>query len=300
MKYQHQVELVVDALPLVFKDTRIAMKGGTALNLFYHDMPRLSVDIDITYLPIEDRQTSFTNIHQILSDMKTSLKMALQCEVLASQKLDGKRETKLVVDRNDIQIKIEPNFTIRGAVFPAEHKDLSPKCAKEFGREISVRCLNRADLYGGKICAALDRQHPRDLFDVKIFFETGGFDRNVVDAFLYYLLSHNRPFHEVLAPNLKELREAFDSDFSGMTEKKIEIEELARVREDLVRKIRTELTDRDKNFLMAIAKGDPDWSLYSHPRIKDYPSIKWRLVNLSRMTKDKRLTQLKDLENVLS
>ncbi len=65
-RYVHQVELLLDVLPHTMKDHRFALKGGTAINLFYREMPRLSVDIDLCYLPIEDRLTSFKNIHESL------------------------------------------------------------------------------------------------------------------------------------------------------------------------------------------------------------------------------------------
>lgn len=60
--YAAQVALLVRALPLVADEPHFALKGGTAINLFYRDMPRLSVDIDLTYLPLDDRTTALANI----------------------------------------------------------------------------------------------------------------------------------------------------------------------------------------------------------------------------------------------
>lgn len=299
MKYRRQVELLVEALPFVFEDSRFAMKGGTALNLFLHDMPRLSVDIDITYLPIEDRATSFRHMHEILKLIQSKLKRSLGCEVTATQPLDGKKEVKLLVARDGVEIKIEPNFTIRGAVFPPENMALSPKCVEAFNQEVNVPCLSRADLYGGKICAALDRQHPRDLFDVMIFFETGGFDRQVVDAFVYYLLSHNRPFHEVLDPRFQDLQGDFDLEFTGMTEKAVELGELEKVRKRLIETLLASFSDRDKEFLMSAALGKPDWTLYAHPVIQSYPSVLWRFKNMGVMGASKLEDQMKELGRVL-
>lgn len=302
MIYRQQVDLLIDALPLVFQDERIAMKGGTALNLFLHDMPRLSVDIDITYLPLDDRKTAFSNMHSILLQIQKRLKYSLGCEVNSSQKLDGsEREAKLVVERDGVQIKVEPNFTIRSSVFLPEKKDISQKCRKEYGKNANVPCLSRADLYGGKICAALDRQHPRDLFDVKIFFETGGFDRDVVAGFLFYLISHNRPFHEVLNPNLKPLQSSFDSEFFGMTETEVTLSDLEKTRTDLISTIHSNFTENDRHFLLSVANVNPIWELYSHPKIQDYPSVRWRLHNLKAMNGKKRQLQsdeLKDLMNL--
>lgn len=299
MIYGRQVDLLLDCLPFVFRDKRIALKGGTALNLFAHDMPRLSVDIDITYLPIEDRSTTFANMHAILKQIKANLERNIGCKVSSSQKLDGKKEAKLIVARNGVEIKIEPNFTIRGAVFPAEQKELSARCTKAFGHEVEVPCLSRADLYGGKICAALDRQHPRDLFDMKVFFETGGFDHKVIEAFLFYLISHNRPFHELLNPNLKALEGEFHAEFSGMTDDEVQLETLEEARLHLIRTLRSELTEQDRNFLLGIAKGAPDWGLYEHPEVQNYPSVRWRIHNLDQMEDAKRLAQFHELEKIL-
>lgn len=300
MIYRQQAELLIDTLPLVFQDDRIAMKGGTALNLFLHDMPRLSVDIDITYLPLEDRKTAFSNIHSILSKIQKRLQSTLGCEVNSSQKLDGsEKEVKLVVERNGVQIKVEPNFTIRGAVFSPEKRDIGQKCGKEFGKNATVPCLSRADLYGGKICAALDRQHPRDLFDVKIFFETGGFDRDVVAGFLFYLISHNRPFHEVLRPHLKSLQSSYNAEFLGMTETMVALSDLEETRTYLVSSVLSALTEKDRQFLLSVADVKPVWELYPYPKIQEYPSVRWRLQNLKAMNGKKRKIQSDELKNLL-
>ena len=61
-EYRRRAALLVRAIPLVATETCFALKGGTAINLFVRDMPRLSVDIDLTYLPVEDRRTSLAHI----------------------------------------------------------------------------------------------------------------------------------------------------------------------------------------------------------------------------------------------
>jgi len=63
--YKKQVDLLLDVLPFALVDDRFALKGGTAINLFHRDFPRLSVDIDLCYLPLEDRITTFKKIHTI-------------------------------------------------------------------------------------------------------------------------------------------------------------------------------------------------------------------------------------------
>ena len=65
-RYIDQVRLLIDVLPHIAKENVFALKGGTAINLFYRDMPRLSVDIDLTYLPVEDRNASLRHIDEAL------------------------------------------------------------------------------------------------------------------------------------------------------------------------------------------------------------------------------------------
>ncbi len=75
--------------------------------------------------------------------------------------------------------------------------------------EMEIPVLSFADLYGGKICAALDRQHPRDLFDIKLLSEARGLNEEVSQAFVIYLASHNRPMSELLSPNFQGMNGNF-------------------------------------------------------------------------------------------
>lgn len=61
-RYRSQVALLIRILPFVAEEPDFALKGGTAINLFVRDMPRLSVDIDLTYLPVQDRKASLAAI----------------------------------------------------------------------------------------------------------------------------------------------------------------------------------------------------------------------------------------------
>jgi predicted nucleotidyltransferase component of viral defense system len=74
--YYRQVQLLKSALPYVARETCFALKGGTAINLFHLPMPRLSVDIDLTYLPLEERGLSLMNaraaLQRIVDDMTQS------------------------------------------------------------------------------------------------------------------------------------------------------------------------------------------------------------------------------------
>ena len=286
-KYKKTVNLLLEILPFALKDERVALKGGTAINLFHRDFPRLSVDIDLCYLPLEDRTTTFKNLHSILSQIKDDLENNLGLKVNVNNPLDGKREAKLVANQKDIEVKIEPNFILRSSLFSPEEIDLSQKASKEFEKSVQARCLNIADTYGGKICAALDRQHPRDLFDVKFLLENEGITTDVKDSFLFYLISHGRPINELLDPNFKDISKEYSNEFLDMAKVNVTLDEIVAVRENLVIEIKKSLTEKDKNFLVGFVSNEPDWSLVRDSKIKDYPSVLWKLHNQKNMTKVK-------------
>jgi len=99
---------------------------------------------------------------------------------------------RATVETPEATIKIEPNTIFRGCVYPTLNRDLVGTAQQRFGLYVRVRTLSTADLYGGKLCAALDRQHPRDLFDVNVLMETDGITPEIRRAFVVYLAGHNR------------------------------------------------------------------------------------------------------------
>ena len=296
--YIHQVELLLDVLPIVMKDSRLVLKGGTAINFFYRDVPRLSVDIDLCYLPIEDRKTSFQNIHGILKEIKFSLKR-FNFKVKPSHPLNTQKEVRLFVKNKLAEIKVEPNFILRGSVFNPEIKTISKYITDIFHKQMEVKCLSFPDLFAGKIVAALSRQHPRDLFDIKYLLEKEGITEKIRKAFLVYLISSPRPIHEVLIPNLKDISEVTIQEFQEMVNTEVTLEELKNTRELLIDTIKKSLTDKEKHFLIGFKKLTPDWGLLGLEQAKTFPSVQWKLLNLKKMSSKKRNLQCKLLEEKL-
>ena len=296
--YSQQVRLLVRALPFVNRQQAFALKGGTAINLFLHDMPRLSVDIDLAYLPIEDRTTSLQSCKRALSEIAKDMR-STSPQYNVQEQLGKEDELRLLVVDNGVQIKIEVSPVLRGAVFEPVDKDIHPAVADVFGFA-QMTVLSEADLYGGKICAALDRQHPRDLFDVMMLLRAGGFDRAVMDGFLVYLISHGRPMAELLQPRLKDLAKPFVNQFQGMTREPVALKQLVQARDDLQKEIAEQLTDTDKQFLLSVKRGDPDWSLHSVSGIEKLPAVQWKLQNARSMPPAKHQRSLWNLEQVLS
>jgi predicted nucleotidyltransferase component of viral defense system len=294
-----QVDLLLRILPYVMRDSRFALKGGSALNLFIRDLPRLSVDIDLTYLPIEDRDSTLANISDILTTISRDISKAMpQVTIQPLLATDG-RVRKLVVRSGLVTVKVEPNETIRGSVFPCELRDLAPQVEEEFGLFMSVQTLSLADLYGGKICAALDRQHPRDLFDVQMLLANEGLTPAIRTAFLVYLISHNRPMVEVLQPNRQPLETAFNNEFLGMSRLSVSCEELMAVRERLIDLLRLSLSVDEKRFLLSVKELEPDWTLLGVTGVEKLPAVRWKLQNLAKMPKQKHKLAVAKLKGVL-
>ncbi len=157
-----------------------------------------------------------------------------------------------------------------------------------------------ADLYAGKICAALDRQHPRDLFDIKWLLENEGLTDEIRKAFLVYLSSHNRPMGELLRPQYKDISTIYAGEFANMTETDVPLEELVAVREYLVEIIRQGLTDNEKDFLLSFKSREPDWTLLDLEGVSELPAIKWKQINLAKMPEKKHKLALDKLADILA
>lgn len=285
-RYLKQAELLLRVLPHIAREEVFALKGGTAINFFWRDFPRLSVDIDLTYLPIQERELSLVNISDRLASIEIRLKRIFT-DIKITQKLNDRKIYGLILNLDGATVKVEPNTTIRGTVFPIVNKRLCTKVEEKFELSTAVNTLSFEDLYGGKICAALDRQHPRDLFDIKLLMENEGITVGIVKAFVFYLISHDRPIVEVLKPGLQDITKLFEIEFAGMSSEDIKLEDLISVRSDLISKIKTSLTDEQKNFILSFKNKKPEWKLSGIDGIENYPSVKWKLTNLEKMETNK-------------
>ena len=276
--FEAQAALLVRALPYVAAETCFALKGGTAINLFIRDLPRLSVDIDLVYLPVADREASLLEIRSALGRIAQNIRKAIPGSIVTENAAsDG---TRIVVRSRSAQIKIEVTPVLRGTVHPAELRTVCRSAEERFGfAEIQV--VSFADLYAGKMVAALDRQHPRDLFDVQYLLANEGISDTLFQTFLAYILSHNRPTHEVLLPHLKNIKQAFEQEFVGMTTEEPSLDALIAARVKLLSEIRAHLDERTIRFLISFHKLNPDWTLLATPDISNLPAIRWKLMNLA-------------------
>lgn len=297
--YYKQVQLLLEVLPYISKEECFALKGGTAINMFVRDMPRLSVDIDLMYLPIEERQISLENIaysfERIAKLIETSIRSA---KVHRLAQREDETLSKLQVERNGVYIKIEASPVMRGTVREPSVLSVSERVEDEFGfAETSVVHLD--DLYAGKLCAALDRQHPRDFFDVRGLLDNEGISDALLDVFIVYLISSNQPISKLLQPNLIDIKRIYAEQFAGMPIIPMSLAVLEETRIELISTIRTRLTQNHRDFLIGFKEGNPDWSLLPFDQIEELPSVKWKILNLKKMPKPKRDEAIQKLKDTL-
>ncbi|MCK5782289.1 MAG: nucleotidyl transferase AbiEii/AbiGii toxin family protein [Flavobacteriales bacterium] len=281
--YKAQVDLLLQVLPYVAKEKIFALKGGTAINLFVRYMPRLSVDIDLTYLPLNSRDEALIDIQEGLGRIKNDLEKSIHGLKVHTVPLSGGTDVKLNCQKKGAQIKIEVNTITRGNVFPTELMQVVDSVQDEFDKFAAINVVSLAELYGGKICAAVDRQHPRDIFDVKLLLENEGFNDEIWDGFKIGMISHYKPISELLSPVLKDQKLAFENQFAGMTTVEFSYDNYLSTREILLETITKRLTDNDRKFLLSFEMGNPMWELFPYPIIKDLPAIKWKLINIQKL-----------------
>ena len=296
--FLEQVRLMLQCLPIVMENEAFALKGGTAINFFVRDMPRLSVDIDLTYLPMAPREASLKAISDALDRSGTAIR-GLPATVEKIRPAGSKHIHKLLVRTPKAQVKIEPNTIIRGTVFPPKDLELVSKAQEAFEAALKVSCLDEDELYAGKICAALDRQHPRDLFDMRDFFSFRKLTERLGQALVIYIASSPRPMHELLSPNPQDVSKIFSSEFQGMTTTAVTLDELLEARTTLFATVIKCLPAKGKEFLLTLKAGAPKWELLDYVDAESLPAIEWKLQNLEKLDKAKRSSQLSKLERVL-
>jgi hypothetical protein len=223
--YLDTARLLTQVAPLVFVDDTFALKGGTAINLFVRDMPRLSVDLDLVF-----------------PDHTLPRKEALG-KINAAIRQSAER-----LEKQGFQVHI-------------------PK----------------AD--AGKLVAAMDRQHPRDLFDVMQLFDHEGITPGIRRAFLVYLASNNRPVHEVLFPQFRDIQHDHTHNFDGMTAEPVSLGDLLATRERLARELQQGLDDNERRFLLSLVSAEPEWPLLGIDHLDQLPAIRWKLQNLAKLKK---------------
>jgi predicted nucleotidyltransferase component of viral defense system len=305
-KYSEQLQLLVKTLPYINWNV-FSLKGGTAINLFYRPLPRLSVDIDLTFRRISSRETAIAEIHK---EMQTTCdRINSDSGFQAIPRKDASLNaspiiTKVFVRSNSAEIKIEPNFIVRGSVYDDVSRTIFPETSKLFNinPDLSATVGSFEDVYAGKICAALNRQHPRDLFDIRLLLDDQGITQKTKNAFLIYLCCNNRSVSELLNPNLLNAKNLIETQFSGMSAIPFGFSDYQKTRTELIDLLRNSFSGKDIRFLSTFSAGVPEWNLLRGnidiDRIQSLPSVQWKLLNISKMEASKRILEADKIKSL--
>ena len=173
---------------------------------------------------------------------------------------------------------------------------LCDKAQAEFGMYCKARIVPLEQLYGGKIVAALSRQHPRDLFDYN-YMDTNNIE-GLKRGFMFALLGSNKPFIEYLSPSLISQQEALENQFRGMTDIPFTYENYENARIQLIAFINSILSIEDKAFLVDFEEGRPKWEKSAYSDFKDFPSVQWKLLNVNKLKTQNPVKHRKEVERL--
>ena len=299
-RFYQQVQLLVAVLPRVAEEACFALKGGTAINLFIRDLPRLSVDIDLAYLPLGDYSSARAAIDAALRRIGARLSSGSPSYDITVGATDGTGpiDTLNVTDRAH-SVKIEVNPVLRGSVNEPVLMTLRPSAQDIFGFA-QITTLAFEDIYAGKLMAALDRQHPRDLFDVMVLMEHEGISEHLFKTWIAYLVGHKGSMADTLDPARKDISQLYRNQFLTMSTRDVSLEQLHDTRERLIAELRGRLGAQEKSFLLSAKQGEPRWELLGLDGVEDLPAVRWKLLNLRNMSLQARERAIARLERVLS
>lgn len=295
--YERQVALLVRILPLLAAEKDFALKGGTAINLFVRDFPRLSVDIDLTYLPVQPWKKAIQGIDAGLARVADAVTNNVRGAQVAAQ-----RSAEGHIERLHVQagaaVKIEVTPMMRGVVYDPVLTPVTEAVEDRYGFA-ETWVVSQPDLYAGKIVAALDRQHPRDLYDVKLLLENEGVSDELRHAFIAYLLSSAKGLNAILKPPRRDLVRKYEQEFVGMTTDDTPLRALLDVRETLIETMVGAMPDAHRRFLVSFKRGEPDWSLLAHAHVADLPAVQYRMQKLAELDRERREAELQKLIEAL-
>lgn len=290
--YKEQVRLLLRMLPVIYREEDFAVHGGTAINLFIKNLPRYSVDVDLTYIPLGSREESLAEIDKKLATISQQLQRAVPGINIRPV------PNKLLCTLGRSTVKIEVNGIKRGIIGPTIDLPLCDKAQAEFGMYCKARIVTLEQLYGGKIAAALSRQHPRDLFDYK-YMETDKID-GLKRGFMFALLGSDKPFIESLSPNNINQQEALENQFRGMTNIPFTYENYENARKKLIASINAMLSEEDKAFLVSFEEGNPQWKESGYSDFRDFPSVQWKLLNVNKLKTQNPAKHRQEVERLRS
>jgi predicted nucleotidyltransferase component of viral defense system len=180
-----------------FLEPRIALKGGTALNLFVFDVPRLSVDIDVNYIGAVDRETMRAERPTMDQAIEAVCgRLGIQVKRLPIDHAGGKwRLSYTTATGLPGTLELDVNYLLRTPLWPRAAAD-----SRRVGAfaATGIPMLDVHELAAGKLAALFGRTASRDLFDVRELLRNGGLDREKLRlGFVVYGGINRRDWREV-------------------------------------------------------------------------------------------------------
>ncbi|MEO0289437.1 MAG: nucleotidyl transferase AbiEii/AbiGii toxin family protein [candidate division WOR-3 bacterium] len=296
-----KINLIVELLKILQIidkiDNDFLLKGGTAINLFYRDLPRLSVDIDLVFNSLVEREQAVIKNNKFFDEFEKSLWEIMKYKI-TSKNYTNNFITKIIINSKQGPIKIEPNCIVRGTLNGFEKKTLSNIVYEKTNIYVTFNCLNKKELYASKICAALDRQHPRDLYDIFIMLK----EENINDIdfeTLFYILQSNRPLSEIFDPQKKDISNSYKKNLTDLMLIEVSLKDLNITMQKIIDWVQKSVFLKYYDFLLSFAEGNPDFKKLKID-ISMYPGIEWKILNIKKMKKEKIINEIKSLKKLKS
>ena len=267
---------------------KLVLKGGTAINLMYTNLARLSVDIDLDYIGSLDKEKASQD-RDIIMDALDNYMISEDYEISSKSRgsiiLASRTYTFTNASHNKDNIKVEINFIDRIHICPSVRKQIN-----YFEKEVMVQTLRLEELFGMKICALIDRSKPRDLFDVNKLKKNMVFineDKLRKITVFYMSLDgifdvNEDTFDSIMAIGQEDIKKELLPVLAKNTKF-----DLAETKEDIsFLNDLLLLTDNEKKYLEEFSKGNFDPYLLFEPidaeRAVKHPMAKWRAGNLKK------------------
>ena len=288
-----KVVRLLDVLEFVFNKSTfsgdVILKGGTAINLMYTNLKRLSVDIDLDYHGSLDREKAFQDKEKItneLDDYMTSEGYSVSPKSRGSVALFSRMYQYVNAFGNIDYIKVEINFMDRISIYPTVLDTLS-----KFDKTIKIRTPLKEELYGMKICALIDRSKPRDLYDVdSLFHNFVNLDIEKLRKSVIFYLSLDGIFN-IDDSSYKGIESITQSDIKKELQPVLQKWERFNLEESttfVVNKLKEllKLSKEEESYLSNFAKGNFNPSLLFDSsfaeRANMHPMAKWKIANIKK------------------
>lgn len=268
---------------------KLVLKGGTAINLMYTNLARLSVDIDLDYIGSLDKEKASQD-RDIIMDALDNYMISEDYEISSKSRgsiiLASRTYTFTNASHNKDNIKVEINFIDRIHICPSVRKQTN-----YFEKEVMVQTLQLEELFGMKICALIDRSKPRDLFDVnKLKKNTAFINKDKLRKITVFYMSldgifdvNEHTFDLIMAISQEDIKKELLPVLAKNTKF-----DLAGTKEEVIKFLKDllVLTDNEKKYLEEFSKGSFDPYLLFEPndaeRAAKHPMAKWRTANLKK------------------